>query len=75
MLFGAVSLAMLCVSASPARAELFGFTPITGNSDGSVAPQLSLEVSGGGVASFTFDNNRAPGLVVSPAVASSVTLA
>jgi hypothetical protein len=71
-----VSLATLCLSVAPARADLFGFTPITHNSDGSVAQQLSLEVSaGGGVASFTFYNNLAPGLVVSPAVPSSITLA
>ena len=43
--FAAVSLAPLCLSAAPARAEMFGFTPITSNSDGSVAQQLSLAVT------------------------------
>ncbi len=76
VLFAVVSLATLCLSAAPARAEMFGFTPITSNSDGSVTPQLSMEVSGGGgVASFIFYNNLAPGLVVSTPVASSITLA
>ncbi len=69
-----VSFVVLCLQVAPAGADLFGFTPITNNTDGSVAQQLSLEVSGGGgVASFTFYNNLAPGLVVSPALGSSIT--
>ncbi len=74
VLFAAFSFTVLCLSGAPARADLFGFTPITNNTDGSVAKQLSLEVSGGGgVASFTFYNNLAPGLVVDPALGSSIT--
>jgi hypothetical protein len=75
-LFTAICLTTLCLSPVPARAELFGFTPITSNSDGSVAQQLSLAVTGGGgMASFTFYNNLAPGLVVGSPLPSSITLA
>jgi hypothetical protein len=76
LLSAAVSLGALGWSAAPARAELFGFTPITGNSNGEVAKQLSVDVSaGGGLASFTFYNDLAPGFVVSDPVTSSITLA
>lgn len=76
MLLSVVSFVTLCLSAAPASAEMFGFVPITGNSNGAVAPQLSLEVTGGaGVVSFTFRNNLKPGLVVNPEVPSSITSA
>ena len=73
-----VSLAGLCC-AVPARADLFGFqlvpvTPI--HTDGSVAAQLSLEVTDASpYVLLTFRNNLAPGSVVDDPLQSSITQA
>ncbi len=76
LLFAIISFGVLGWGAVPARAELFGFMPITSNSDGEVAQQLSVDVSAaGGVASFTFYNDLLPGLIVTDPLASSITRA
>lgn len=58
VLFGVVSLASLGFNEAPARADMYRFGPITSNTDGSVAAQLSLAVTpSGSDVLFTFAND------------------
>jgi hypothetical protein len=52
------SVVMLGLSAMQARADIYGFAPITFNTDGAVAAQLSLVVTqSGSDVLFTFEND------------------
>ncbi len=75
LLFTVACLVALCWSAAPARADLYGFQLVPpGNTDGSVAAQLSLDVTmAGSFVVFTFLNNFAPGPVVADPLQSSIT--
>jgi len=74
--FYLISLAGLCCAA-PARADMFGFqlVPVSpSHTDGSVAAQLSLEVTDASpYVLFTLRNNLAPGSVLADPLQSSVT--
>jgi hypothetical protein len=77
LLFCVVALAALGLNALPARADMFGFMPISHNAGATadaIAAQLSLEVTENtSNVVFTFRNNLAPGPVVANPLQSSIT--
>jgi hypothetical protein len=57
-LMAVVLMGLVCGSGARARADLYGFSRITANTDGSVAAQLSLEVTqADSLVLFTFRND------------------
>ena len=72
---GGLVLGLVAIWVGSAQAEMYGFQLVPpGNTDGSVAAQLSLEVTEDSPnVLFTFRNNLAPGPVVASPLQSSIT--